>query len=47
MLIGAGLTLLYPGLYTDLLGLGLIVVVALIEMPRRKALRASTKGGTL
>ena len=47
LLIGAGLTLLYPGLYTDLLGLGLIAAVALVELPRRKALRADTKGGTL
>ena len=47
LLIAAGLTLLYPGLYTDLLGLGLIAAVALVELPRRKALRADTKGGTL
>lgn len=47
LLIAAGLTLLYPGLYTDLLGLGLIAAVALVELPRRKALRAGTKGETL
>ncbi len=47
LLIVAGLTLLYPGLYTDLLGLGIIVAVAVFEFPRRKSLRPDAKGGTL
>ena len=47
LLIFAGLTLLYPGLYTDLLGLGLIAAVALFEFPRRKSFRSKTKEETL
>ncbi len=42
MLVIAGLTLLYPGLYTDLLGLGLIAVVALVEFSRRRKVLCST-----
>ena len=46
LLLLAGLTLLYPGLYTDLFGLGLIAAVAMFELPRRKSFRFQTKGET-
>lgn len=47
LLILAGLTLLYPGLYTDLLGLGLIAAVAMLQFLRNKSLRTDSKGTTL
>ncbi len=46
LLILAGLTLLYPGLATDFLGLGLIAAVALFELPRRKTFRFRAEGKT-
>lgn len=45
-LLLAGLTLLYPGLYTDMAGLGLVACVALFQWPRR-ARRESGAGESL
>ncbi len=36
MLIGAGITLLYPGLVTDIIGIGLVVLTGLFQVARRR-----------